>query len=165
MNHIEQLKQQFQLEPHPEGGSYKRNYQSEVLLPTDRGLRHAMSTISYLLEADEFSAFHRIQSDETWAYHEGSSALVIYELTDTGLKQTRLGRDHPLLTVPAKTWFAARLESNNEEDYAFCSCVVAPGFDFVDFEMANQNQLAAKFPQYSELIHALTRENPVVPLP
>ena len=165
MNTIETLKETFQLEPHPEGGYYKRHYQSTVMVPTARGLRHATSNISYLLSGEDFSAFHRIQSDETWTYHQGTTELEIYELTGSGMETRTLGPNSPILTVPPQTWFAARPKSNNKTDYVLCSCVVSPGFDFNDFEMADRNELIQQFPGHLATIQALTREAPVVPIP
>jgi predicted cupin superfamily sugar epimerase len=35
---------------------------------------------------------------------------------------------------------------------------VAPGFDFADFEMAEQDDLKKKFPYHSSIIEELTRQ-------
>ncbi|KAA0891297.1 cupin domain-containing protein [Oryzomonas rubra] len=42
-------------------------------------------------------------------------------------------------------------------DFALVGCTVAPGFDFNDFELGNQNDLAELFPQHEALIGRLTR--------
>jgi len=45
------------------------------------------------LERDQFSAFHKIKSDETWHFYTGDS-LLIYEINEEGNLHThRLGKD------------------------------------------------------------------------
>lgn len=36
------------------------------------------------------------------------------------------------------------------------SCVVAPGFDFADFELGERDALLAAYPQHADLIRDLT---------
>ncbi len=59
----------LELKPHPEGGYYKETYRSEGLIPARAlnnfaGNRHYSTAIYYLLEQKDFSAFHRIKSDD-----------------------------------------------------------------------------------------------------
>ena len=164
-NTAAQLKQQLGLLPHPEGGHYIRKFESIEKIPTSRGMRAASSAISYLLEGDDFSAFHRIQSDETWAYHQGTSGISVLELSDAGIKEHRLDQITPLVTIAKNTWFAAKLTTPKPQAFALCSCIVAPGFDFKDFELADQTQLIHDYPKYADTIKVLTRDLPVQPLP
>ena len=46
----------------------------------------------------------------------------------------RLDFRHPQVLVPAGTWQKARLLG---PDPALVTCVVSPGFDFADFELAD----------------------------
>jgi len=62
------------LQKHPEGGWFKEVYRSpEIIingiLPDIRGDRNISTSIYYLLEGKDFSAFHRIKSDELWHYY------------------------------------------------------------------------------------------------
>lgn len=144
------------LEPHPEGGYYKRTYRSPVSvsgdeLPDHRGDRPTATAIYYLLEADDCSAFHRLQSDELWQFHHGSP-LTLY-LLDDGLTRIELGRDQFQAVIPAGTWFGAELTDN--EGFALVGCVVTPGFDFEEFELAGP-ALAEEYPAHQELIERLT---------
>ena len=59
----ETLIRRLALEPHVEGGYYRRVYESEVRLP--EGARSA-SAIYYLLGAEECSRLHRVGRDELW---------------------------------------------------------------------------------------------------
>jgi predicted cupin superfamily sugar epimerase len=54
--------------------------------------------------------------------------------------------------VPAGHWQAARPAG---ERYALATCVVAPGFEFEDFEIARRTDLARSFPALPEAVLAL----------
>ncbi|HVZ58042.1 MAG TPA: cupin domain-containing protein [Chitinophagaceae bacterium] len=146
------------LEPHPEGGYYARVYQSDRRMsvassPGDRG-RACCTHIYYLLEGNDFSAFHRIGSDELWHFYAGHP-LRIYELDKSGrLQEHALQEGSPFAWVAAGNWFGARLETGG---YALVGCTVSPGFDFQDFELARREDLARVFPQHRQLIYSLTR--------
>lgn len=114
------------LAPHPEGGWYRRTWTSPVSVDTPRGTRPSATAILYLL--DTVSARHRVSSAELWLWHSGSAV----ELTVDG-EPFVLDAGTPQLTVPADAWQSARLLGPAP---ALVSCVVSPGFDFADFELA-----------------------------
>ncbi|MGD1844535.1 MAG: cupin domain-containing protein [Salibacteraceae bacterium] len=161
---------QFQLQPHPEGGFYKETYRSsesvqvEALPQRFTGSRSIATGIYYLLESGQFSAFHRIRSDEMWHFYAGHELTIYVLLPDGQLTAIRLGAD-PIkgqvfqAVVPAGCWFASRVEPG--QSYALVGCTVAPGFDFADFEMAERQDLIQTFPQHQQLITELTREGEV----
>jgi predicted cupin superfamily sugar epimerase len=141
--------------PHPEGGYYQRIYSGH---PLPNSTLATATAIHYLLEANDFSAWHRIKQDELWFFHEGSTLMVRQIKPNGELIETPLSPQHNLsLLVPANTWFCAELYSAKPEDYSLVSCVVSPGFRFEDFELANAEQLIRDFPQYAELINRLCR--------
>lgn len=80
-NFIKKLK----LERHIEGGSFKRVYQSKskMLVPGSNNERHIATAIYFLLEGNDFSAFHRLQSDEIWSFNYGSP-LTLYVIDKSG---------------------------------------------------------------------------------
>jgi predicted cupin superfamily sugar epimerase len=145
------------LEPHPEGGFYKRTYCSESVFPGDleqdpfpAGRPHA-TAILYLMEAGDFAAFHRIRSDESWHFHEGGALqlLVLHEQAPAEI--IFMGPNHALqVTIPANHWFAAVPAPGTE--YCLVSCTVSPGFHFNDHEMACASELIAQFPDQSDLL-------------
>lgn len=153
------------LTQHVEGGAFKEVYRSghllpqNVLSPEHQGARTASTSIYFLLQRGEFSAFHRIASDEVWHFYEGGT-LSIYEIDEEGvLMHHLLGRDPDRgealqVVIPAGSWFASRVA---EGEYVLCGCTVAPGFDFEDFELAERGQLQQQFPAYTPLIEQLTR--------
>ncbi|UII30640.1 cupin domain-containing protein [Fulvivirga ulvae] len=150
------------LQPHVEGGYYKETYRSE--LENDymgfRGKRSVSTGIYFLLKAGEFSAFHRIKSDEMWHFYDGDP-LSVYIITAAGeLQVVKLGLDlgkgqQPQAVVPAGCWFASCVEAPGS--FTLVGCTVAPGFDFQDFEMASRAHLIAAFPQYGSIITKLTK--------
>jgi len=150
----------FQLLPHPEGGYFKETYRCKADLVTDHGPRNISTAIYFLLEEKNKSNFHRIKSDELWFFHQGN-AVEIYILSENGLQTVVLGNDItnnevPQATIPANTWFAAKVK--DEKGYTFVSCTVAPGFDFRDFEMAEREILVQKYPSHQALIHSFTTD-------
>lgn len=149
----------LKLTPHPEGGYYRRIYQSPHPINTKNGERHSATAIHYLLEGHDFSAWHRIQQDELWFYQQGCDLLIRSIDTQGTLLETILGASHDLTTcVPANTWFCSEPISKNNTDYCLVSCVVTPGFDFADFEMGNKEELVNLYPQHRDIICRLCRE-------
>jgi uncharacterized protein len=160
---VERLK----LEPHPEGGYFRQTYKADLMiareaLPTRFGGARAASTaIYFLLEGQNFSAFHRLQSDEVWHFYAGSP-LLVHVIEATG-KHTAipLGDDPEAgqsvqAVVPAGCWFASHVA--DWKSWALVGCTVAPGFDFEDFEMGKRAELVKKYPQHKEIIERLTRQ-------
>ena len=160
--------EKLQLITHVEGGSYREIYRSpftltENMLPkTFTGERNISTSIYFLLEKNQFSAFHRIASDELWHFYEGDG-LVIYEIdAQTGeMIVHRVGRNpekNELFQscVKAGNWFASCVAEGGE--YSLSGCTVSPGFDFADFKLAERNTLTSLYPQHSDLISRLTRQ-------
>ncbi|MES2376230.1 MAG: cupin domain-containing protein [Bacteroidota bacterium] len=149
------------LQPHPEGGYYKEVFRSVngVTRVNETGVKQACTSIYYLLEGKDFSGFHRLASDELWYFHKGAplhihvidndGAHTVIELSDsdTGNLQT---------IIPPNTWFASEISSGS--GFALVSCVVAPGFDFAEFEMAKKEELVAQYPEHTAVLERLCRE-------
>lgn len=153
---ISQLIEKFDLKPHPEGGYYSETYRSTIELhETDRQL---MTVIYFLLLSDHVSHFHRIKSDEFWFFHSGSP-LSVHTLNNHGHTINKVGNDVqagevPQLLVKANTIFGSSVD--NKDSYSFVSCVVAPGFDFRDFELFKAKDLLPGFPECKEIIERMT---------
>ena len=155
----------LQLKPHPEGGFYKESYRAagsikKECLPEFNGDRSFSTAIYFLLEQGDFSAFHRIKSDEGWHFYEGGTLLVHMIEQNGNYSCTRLGRniqegEKLQFVVPAGAWFAS--EPAPSTFFALVGCTVAPGFDFEDFEMAKKEDLLKQFSQHSTIIEGLCR--------
>lgn len=123
------------LEAHPEGGWYRQTWVSPetVALPDGR-VRPTATLIYFLLPAGESSAWHRVASDEIWLAHTGS---VRVQLGGSGAapepgEVLEVAPASPQRLVPAGVW-QRTLPSDAD---ALASCLVSPGFDFADFELA-----------------------------
>lgn len=145
-----QIIEKLQLLPHPEGGYYKETYRSALTMEAHGGTeRNVSTTIYYLLENDNKSHFHRIKSDEFWFFHQGNPIELL--VIDKGkIERIVIGNnidkgELPQAMVPAGKWFAAHIQ--NETGFALTSCTVAPGFDFVDFELATKEELLRENPE------------------
>jgi uncharacterized protein len=156
----------LKLEPHPEGGYFRQTYKADLLLPENSlpaeftGARAASTAIYFLLDKQNFSAFHRLCSDEIWHFYAGAP-LVVHVIDPQGKYSTMsLGTDLesgqvPQAVVRAGCWFASHVA--DWKSFALVGCTVAPGFEFDDFEMADREQLARLHPQQREVIERLTR--------
>ena len=157
---------QLQLQSHPEGGFYKETYRAagiipqHSLLPSFGGDRNFSTAIYFLLQQGDYSAFHRIKSDECWHFYDGGSLLIHVIDKNGNYNCTRLGRNiHEgesfQFVVPAGAWFASEPAAGT--DFALVGCTVAPGFDFADFEMAKKEELINEFPAQRGLLDRLCK--------
>jgi len=134
---------------HPEGGWYRETWRSpvelepEALPPGYPGKRALLTSIYYLLPTGARSALHRVRSEELWLHHQGDDLVLgigpTQEDADDPHRATRLGQGEDSVlqaVVPAGEWQKAEAIPG-PAGYALVGCVVAPGFDFEDFEMAD----------------------------
>lgn len=171
------LIKQLNLVPHPEGGFYRETYRCALTLSQDAlpaaysGGRSASTSIYYLLTPGTFSCLHRVASDEVFHFYAGD-AVEMLQLSEDGVVQCGtilLGNQIdkgqvPQHVVPANVWQGCRLapgtgeiSDSNAFGFALLGCTVAPGFDFADYTEARREPLTAQFPQFAELIAALTK--------
>ena len=157
MNNKEYWIKKLNLIPHPEGGYYKEVAQSTHKLKTHDGReRKQYTSIYFLLDTESPSHFHRLTSDEIWYFHTGAS-LIVHMLTSEGTYEkvklgTSLQHDEQLqFIVPKGTIFGSTVENG----YSLVSCMVAPGFEFSDFELFTQEKLLTKYPDQEAVIRQL----------
>jgi predicted cupin superfamily sugar epimerase len=146
-----------------EGGYYKETYRSDktIILPcqTD-GERSISTSIYYLLDGAQFSAFHRLKSDEIWHFYIGSSVTLYIINKMENLSEVKLGSNIEKgelfqIQVRAESWFAATV--NDISSYALIGCTVSPGFDYLDFELGDRKKLIERYPQHRSIIEKFTR--------
>jgi uncharacterized protein len=122
-------------------------------------IRSVSTLIYYLLDGDQFSAFHKVKYDEIWHFYKGSS-VSLYILSDVGeIMRIQIGNDlenneHIQCVIKGNTWFGA--EINDKSLYSLMGCSVSPGFDFRDFELGERDKLKNTYPQHESIIHKLT---------
>jgi predicted cupin superfamily sugar epimerase len=75
----DEIIEHYKMEKHPEGGAFLETYRSneKVQLNSFNGERNLSTGIYFLLKKDEFSAFHKIKSDELWHFYLGESLRII----------------------------------------------------------------------------------------
>jgi len=155
--------QRLDLQVHPEGGFYRETYRAAASFSGSNndafpaGRNHS-TAIYFLLERGNFSAFHRIKSDELWHSYDGDGLDVhvidvqgSYSCLQLGTGAGRL----PQVLVPAGCWFASEVAQGG--DFSLVGCTVSPGFDFTDFDLADGVELSRVYPQHAQLIRRLTR--------
>lgn len=155
------------LEKHTEGGYFREVYRSEEIIPKHslheryQGDRNHSTSIYFLLTSNEFSAFHRIKSDELWHFYTGSP-VTIHMIDEKGkYSAIILGADADngemyQFTIPHGVWFAASI--NEPDSYTLVGCTVAPGFHYDDFELGKREELIRLFPQHEGVIKRFTRK-------
>ncbi len=132
------------LRPHPEGGWYRETWRAGLTVAPAGypGPRAVATAIQFLLPAGETSRWHRVRSDELWLWQGlgplrlrlGGSGPSPAEPAATELlvgPDPATGQSLQAL-VPAGVWQSA---APTGPDGALVACVVAPGFDFEDFEL------------------------------
>jgi len=133
----------LKLAPHPEGGHYREIFRSAAsVMPGDgRPVRSALTCIDFLLQRGEFSAWHRVASDEAWHWLEGGplrlwcmppalDRIVAVDLSAASATSA------PRHIVPAGWWQAAE----PLRDFAYIGATVGPGFEFADFAFARDDE-------------------------
>jgi uncharacterized protein len=146
------------LEKHPEGGYFKQTYRSDTIVNVEGydGPRNIATAIYYMLAGDEFSAFHRIKSDEVWHHYAGGPITLYTISSDRKLSKIKMGNDGTFqVIIKAGTWFAAALDS--KRSYCLLGCTVSPGFDYRDWELGKRSDLVEMYPQHKKVIERYTK--------
>jgi uncharacterized protein len=160
----EKIISKLNLKKHFEGGYYSEVYRSYEILESMpnryKGKHVHYTSIYFLLNENEFSAFHVLKSDEIWHFYDGTSLDIHVINNDGTLETVTLGKNiaegekfkH---LVERGCYFAA--EVRDKTSFSLVGCTVAPGFELEDFEMPSRELLILKFPDHRELIERLSR--------
>jgi predicted cupin superfamily sugar epimerase len=168
----EQIIATLELVPLPhEGGFFRRMWTSRATLAGNSAERAMASAIYFLLTRNDFSALHRLRTDEIWCFHGGDP--VDHVELDAANGRTRVQRlganvlagERPQQVVGGGVWQGARLAGTHAasmaEDvprgWALLSCIMAPAWDEREFELGERERLLREFPAEAEWIGALTR--------
>ncbi len=132
---VKEIIRLLDMAPHPEGGWYKETFRD----PAETDGRSVGTSIYFLIEAGDVSAWHRIDATEIWHWYAGGplSLTVSPDGTLSKTRSTVLGPDlrqghRPQFVVPANAWQTG--ESLGA--WTLCGCTVSPGFRFESFELA-----------------------------
>lgn len=153
--------QHLGLEAHPEGGYYKSTHNSKETIDAFETTRKLYTSIYFLLGAGDISHLHRLKSDELWYFH-GGSPLIVHVIDEEGkYVEHKLGLDiekgeSPQVLVPRNSIFGSSVIDNGA--FSLVGCMVAPGFDFEDFELFTQSELLEKYPEHEQMIRKMAYE-------
>ncbi|MFD5696787.1 cupin domain-containing protein [Streptomyces lasiicapitis] len=162
----EELAARYGLEPLPfEGGRFRQTWVGPPGPPGAADARdaapHPAGTAIIMLltaTAGDFSAMHRLPTDEVWHFYQGDP-LDLLLLWPDGRDELRILGDGDgeefQLVVPAGTWMGARVRNGGE--WSLFGTTMAPGFLESDYEGGDPDELAARYPQQAELIRRLCR--------
>lgn len=149
------------LAPHPEGGFYRRTYLTTATAQIERP---DTTCIYFLIEHENPSHLHKVDCNEYWLYHYGTSDILVRGFsTDPDEKSSFTFQIGPnanewQLLIPENTWFGAATIKETPEDFALLSCVCSPGFEFKGFELGFKEQLFQSYPQHRHLINEMCKE-------
>ncbi|MFE6282978.1 cupin domain-containing protein [Streptomyces sp. NPDC057877] len=145
------------MEPIPrEGGLFRQTWAG----PDRPDGRPEGTAIVALLTRDDYSALHRLPTDEIWHFYLGDPLELLLLAPDGTTRTALLGPDvprgqHPQLTVPAGTWMGGRVAGDGA--WAFFGCTMAPGFSYDTYEHGDATELTARYPSEAARIVALCR--------
>jgi predicted cupin superfamily sugar epimerase len=154
------------LQPHPEGGHFRETFRSDerigpAALPERYGADRAIATaIYYLIEQSDFSALHRVQSDEVFHFYLGSP-VELFVISPEGIATTTIlganvtAGQRPQTVVPRGSLQGLRVVRGG--DFALLGATVAPGFDFADFELVGREAAIRAHPAETDRIVLFTR--------
>lgn len=140
------------LEPHPEGGYFKRIYTS----PIQHNDRALCTSIYYLLTRDQAAGkLHRNRNDILHYFLDGGPLEYLLLGEDGALRHETLGADSRFLVVPGGCWKASQLLDG--ASHALIAEVVAPGFDYADHQFARERDVP---PQHVEALRSFLKAEP-----
>lgn len=154
----------LKLQKHPEGGYYFECIKTQNVFDSScieglSGERKLWQSIYYLLKDREVSSLHKLNSDEIWYYHSGSTLVICIFDENGNMVQKKLGLDiergeQPQILIKCGEIFGAYMDGTG---YSLVGCMTSPGFRFEDFETVSREDMLKKCPQYEMIIKKLTK--------
>jgi predicted cupin superfamily sugar epimerase/mannose-6-phosphate isomerase-like protein (cupin superfamily) len=152
-----------------EGAWFSLTYSSEdqidgaALPPRYAGHAHvAGNAIVLLATRSDFSAMHRLQTDEIWHFYGGSPLEMLLLYPDGHGRKVTIGPDFlagdfQQFTVPHGVWQGSAPRGSSDGAYSFAGTQLSPGFDYADFEIGYRDELQREYPAFAADIGRLTR--------
>ncbi len=153
-----------------EGPWFSLTYESADLLDGAElperyaGRSHSAGSAIMLIETPaDFSALHRLRTDEVWHFYGGSPIDLLLLYPDGTGRRVTLGADVlsgqlPQFTVPHGVWQGSVPRSRAAKAYSLAGDQLSPGFDYGDFEMGYRDALQREYPAFAADIRKLTRD-------
>ena len=165
----QKLIQHFKMAKIPaEGPWFTVTYRSQDMLDSKslpvryKGNRVAGTAIYAVQTKADFSAMHKLATDEIWHFYGGDPLEMLLLYPDGPGEVVVIGPDvfkgqHPQFVVPRDVWQGSTPIGADPQSYSFFANTLAPGFEFDDFEMGYRDELQQKYPQFADQIARLTR--------
>ncbi len=166
---LAQIIELLHLEPIPlEGGFFTQTYKSnETISPEALPARYqnALSfctAIYAALTPIEFSAMHRLDTDEIYHFYLGDPLEMLLLHPDGSGEVVILGTDFQVGMLPQKVvqrgvWQGSRPVEGGSFGYSLCGTTMAPGFEWTSFELGLADSLIREYPAFAEMIKARVR--------
>ena len=149
-----------------EGGHFRETYRSgdilskDVLPPRYQSERCFGTAIYYLLTPGNFSAIHKVNSDEIFHFYLGDPVEMLLLYPDGTGREVVMGQDvqneqQVQQVVPRGVWQGASLQKGG--GFALMGTTVSPGFEYEDFILGKHESLSVGYPQYAKRISELIR--------
>jgi predicted cupin superfamily sugar epimerase/mannose-6-phosphate isomerase-like protein (cupin superfamily) len=164
------LIEHFHMQKVPQEGCwFSLSYTSDDSLDGDTlparyaGHAHPAGNAIVALETPrDFSAMHRLQTDEVWHFYDGSPIDMLLLYPDGHGQKVTLG-PHVLagelrqFTVPRGVWQGSAPRDKSAAAYSLFGDQLSPGFDYADFEIGYRDALQREYPAFAHDIERLTR--------
>ena len=171
----EEVIEHLGLEPlDQEGGYFRQTWRSAFRIPNETlgsafsaGEHAAGTAIYFLITRDQFSAMHRLRTDEIWLHHLGDPLEMLMLHPDGEGEIACIGSDlsrgqRPQHVCPANSWQGTQITPEpSRVGWALGSCIMAPGFDWSEFELGDRDNLASIYPDFADQITARIRSIPI----
>lgn len=154
----------LQLEPLSlEGGFFALTYRSpEQIVPEALPERYHQAlvfgtAIYALLTSTDFSAMHRLDTDEIYHFYYGDPLEMLLLHPDGSGEVFILGNDLPAGQRPQKVvgrnvWQGSRPVSGGVHGFTLIGTTMAPGFEWAGFEPGQRDSLAKQYPAFGKMI-------------
>lgn len=157
------------LRPLPrEGGWFTETYRGALLddaaLPRHLNGPHVVKTsIYYLMTPLDFSAMHRLPTDELFHFYAGDPVEQLHLLPTGEGRIVRLGTtfavgERPQAIAPAGVWQGSRIAPGGQLGFALLGTTMAPGYADADYEHGDRDVLTTGWPDWAAEIAARTRD-------
>jgi len=126
------------------------------------GLHYGYSAIFALETKVDFSAMHKLVTDEMWHFYGGVPVEMLLLYPDGHGETVIIGPDvlagqRPQFLVPRGVWQGSRPLGGGPDAYSFFGTTLTPGFEYADYEQGYRDDLQAKYPAFAPMIAELTR--------
>ena len=157
------------MQPLPvEGGYFAVTHLSHELLKADclaaryKQDRRLSGAIYYLVTGAQFSAIHKLPTDELYYYHYGAP-LELWLFGPKGQVERKVvgmefqNGQSPQALAPAGWWQGSRPLENNSHDFSLVSTSMSPAYEQTDPEFGKRKELVSTYPEFADTITVLTR--------